>query len=590
LCIDSPTTKGLVRFDDIVGEIAGQVPVGARVLSARLRLASTTSNAQGDGARLYPMLTPWSETDTFNSLVGGVNADGAEAADTFTAAAGNPSLSPNVQGGWHDFDVTTDVQAWVLGELDNNGWLFDFWDNGTDGWGFQSSEAAVENERPRLEIFYTTYAAPEVNVVGNDLRILSGDTTPNVADNTNFGSLSAGTAAITRTFTIENRGDTDLDLTGNPDLVQISGSSDFTITAQPASDPLLAGTSTTFEVTFTPTTQGLQTATITIASNDEDESLYTFVVQGNVQPPQVTLAVTPEDIAEDGGLATITATISAITTFDVEVNLSLSGTATSGVDYSIPGLVITIPAGSLTGSINITAINDSDIEGNETIVVDINTVANAVELGQQQVTVNIVDDDNATPRPLVEGVVINDGGESRSQVSSLTIDFDSELDHTALQTAFVLTNIDTSEQVSSLVVTPTNLDGKTSVVLTFGAGVSVIDRVGSGSLGSSLANGNYRLDIIASQVRVAGNSTTTMELDYLFGGQTQGQPNNDNFFRLLGDVNGDGALNTIDLTAAVPSFFNPAGYREELDVNGDGVINTIDLTSIVPTFFGPGRQ
>ena len=61
----------------------------------------------------------------------------------------------------------------------------------------------------------------------------------------------------------------------------------------------------------------------------------------------------------------------------------------------------------------------------------------------------------------------------------------------------------------------------------------------------------------------------------MFGGQKFSQPNNDNFFRLLGDANGDGARNGIDLNAIIPTLFNPPAYRTDLDTNGDGVTNGI---------------
>lgn len=165
LFIDSPTTQVLIRFDDIIGFGAGQIPPNAEILSARLRTASSTSNAQGDGARFYPMLIDWSDTDTFNTLDGGVSTDGIEAASDFTSFAGDASRDPNVQGGFHDWDVAADLQAWADGDRSNFGWLFEPWVSGTDGWGIQSSDATIEAERPRLEVFFTT-STNEVTVVG----------------------------------------------------------------------------------------------------------------------------------------------------------------------------------------------------------------------------------------------------------------------------------------------------------------------------------------------------------------------------------------------------------------------------------------
>jgi Abnormal spindle-like microcephaly-assoc'd, ASPM-SPD-2-Hydin len=127
-------------------------------------------------------------------------------------------------------------------------------------------------------------AIPEINIQGNGVNIIDGDTTPDIADDTAFGSAVVGSAAITRTFTVQNTGTGALDLTGTP-LVAISGSSDFTISTQPATDPIAAAGSTTFVVTFTPSTLGLQTASISIASDDSDENPYNFDVSGTAVAP-----------------------------------------------------------------------------------------------------------------------------------------------------------------------------------------------------------------------------------------------------------------------------------------------------------------
>jgi hypothetical protein len=57
-----------------------------------------------------------------------------------------------------------------------------------------------------------------------------------------------------------------------------------------------------------------------------------------------------------------------------------------------------IPAGSLSGSVTLSGIDDPAVEGNENIIVDITTVINGVESGVQQLTI-IVQDDDAPPAP-----------------------------------------------------------------------------------------------------------------------------------------------------------------------------------------------
>ena len=54
---------------------------------------------------------------------------------------------------------------------------------------------------------------------------------------------------------------------------------------------------------------------------------------------------------------------------------------------------IAIAAGSTSGSVTLTAVDDALDEADETIVVDIASVTNGVEDGAQQVTATITDDD-----------------------------------------------------------------------------------------------------------------------------------------------------------------------------------------------------
>jgi hypothetical protein len=76
---------------------------------------------------------------------------------------------------------------------------------------------------------------PEIEVLGNSQLILDGDTTPSLSDHTDFANVYVPTGSVTRTFTIRNTGTADLNLTGSPDRVVITGSGDFTVTQQPIS-------------------------------------------------------------------------------------------------------------------------------------------------------------------------------------------------------------------------------------------------------------------------------------------------------------------------------------------------------------------
>jgi len=125
--------------------------------------------------------------------------------------------------------------------------------------------------------------------------------------------------------------------------------------------------------------------------------------------PLVTLNVNKLTIAEEAEVVTVTAALSTATTEIVTVTLGFSGTAMGGgTDYTASSSTITIAPGNLTGTATITAVQDALDEVNETVIIDITDVTNAVESGTQQVTVTITDDD-AQPSLSVNNTSVNEG-------------------------------------------------------------------------------------------------------------------------------------------------------------------------------------
>jgi hypothetical protein len=87
----------------------------------------------------------------------------------------------------------------------------------------------------------------------------------------------------------------------------------------------------------------------------------------------------------------------------------------------------------------------------------------------------------------------------------------------------------------------------------------------------SLIDGNYQLTVLSNQIQgglAGGDNVTTLH-------------------RLFGDINGDKAVNGLDLTAFRNAFGTVAtdpGYLSFLDFNGDGAINGTDLTQFRSRF------
>lgn len=137
---------GLVRFDGLFGSAAGQIGPDSDVLHARLRVNIINP---GSFWSFHRMLTAWDENATWNSLSGGVSADGVEALgapDAFLGANNSNSVVPN---GFLDLDVTTSMRAWMNGAT-NHGWALLPASAGTNGIDFNTSENASAPTRPQL--------------------------------------------------------------------------------------------------------------------------------------------------------------------------------------------------------------------------------------------------------------------------------------------------------------------------------------------------------------------------------------------------------------------------------------------------------
>ena len=179
--------------------------------------------------------------------------------------------------------------------------------------------------------------------------------------------------------------------------------------------------------------------------------------------PSVTLNLTGSPLFENAGIAIVTATLSNPSAQNVTVNLTFSGTAANNTDYSASSASILIPAGSLTGAITLTGINDTTFEANESVIVDINSVNNGTESGTQQVIATINDDDNQpsvtlnlTGSPLSEnaGIAIVTATLSNPSTQNVTVQLGF--------TGDALDGVDYSANSTSIVI----LAGQTSGAIT----------------------------------------------------------------------------------------------------------------------------
>ncbi len=202
---------------------------------------------------------------------------GSNIAGQATVPAGLTNVIAIAAGGFHSLALQADgtVVAW-----------------GNNNFGQRTIPTGLSNVSAIAAGDYHSVAligaatAPEIDVTGNGVSIVSGDNSPDTADHTNFGGADVDGGTIVRTFTIQNSGDAELSgiavsvESGLRAAAQAGAMLPFSVTSAPATT-VAAGESTEFQITFDPSEAGASSAVVIIESNDADEGLYTFAVQGN---------------------------------------------------------------------------------------------------------------------------------------------------------------------------------------------------------------------------------------------------------------------------------------------------------------------
>jgi hypothetical protein len=147
------------------------------------------------------------------------------------------------------------------------------------GFGYDDGASESTFGHPNSWLVGTASFTQRFNVLTAPEMAVEQPLNTNIKDGgaSNFGRVAVG-ANASLTFTVRNTGTAELN--GLAITKDGTHAADFTVTANPApaiSAPL--GT-TTFTVTFTPTTAGSKTAAIHIANNDDDEAPFDITLTG----------------------------------------------------------------------------------------------------------------------------------------------------------------------------------------------------------------------------------------------------------------------------------------------------------------------
>lgn len=287
--------------------------------------------------------------------------------------------------------------------------------------------------------------------------------------------------------------------------------------------------------------------------------------------PVVSLTASPSSIAENGGTATIIATMDATASATVTVAVGFAGSASTGSDYTLSTTSIAIASGQTSGSLTATAINDSVYEGNEAFTASITSVtgggASASSTASNAI-VTIVDDESApTVNLSVSATSIAENLATAYVVASLA---NASYQNVTVNFGFsgsATLNTDYSASSNSLIVTAGNTSGSISITAiqdtldedneSILVGITSVTN-GSAGATSSLSvtvtddDAVPSVSVSASQASIAENGGSAFFLGTLSAASGRTASATVNF------AFGSATLNT-DFTASTTAFFWPAG-------------------------------
>ena len=109
--------------------------------------------------------------------------------------------------------------------------------------------------------------------------------------------------------------------------------------------------------------------------------------------PSLTLTTSSNEISENEGQITISASLNSEVSQQIILPISFSGTASLNEDYVASDASLIISSGNSLGSISISPMQDNDIEDIETIIISIEP-QNDVIITSSSITISILDDDS----------------------------------------------------------------------------------------------------------------------------------------------------------------------------------------------------
>lgn len=231
---------------------------------------------------------------------------------------------------------------------------------------------------------------------------------------------------------------------------------------------------------------------------------HTLTISNNDTVPSVGLNSASQMVGENAGVVSVVVNLSIALSTDTIIPFTLGGTAGNPDDYTPnPANQIVIPAGSTAATIQLSIINDTTIESNETVIVSLGTPSNGMLASIFEQTITIVDNDssNGTGGQNVAPTLGNPGPAPHfRQIPSRT--------PVRVFSEITVTDFNGSADLAQIVISVSLHPGKNRDVISYSSTLSL------GTLTSTIVNGrrelklNLRDGVTTSQVQTFLRSVT----------------------------------------------------------------------------------
>jgi hypothetical protein len=237
-------------------------------------------------------------------------------------------------------------------------------------------------------------------------RIEDNDALPSIGfaatDSSQDEDVSAGMLAVTLTPISGRDVTVNYALTGGSteatDLVLVAGTLTIPAGAASANIPLNITDDTVDEIDET----AIVTLSGEVNATAPSPAQHTLTIRDDDAPPTIQFQATTSTVGEGEVTHSVVAVLSAISERTIQFSFAANGTSTAtaggGSDYTfITGSPVMIAAGGNSAVIDLDINDDTQAEGDETIVLDMSGLTNATAGPNQSHTVTITDDDPVMP-------------------------------------------------------------------------------------------------------------------------------------------------------------------------------------------------